>query len=151
MISDPEKKTLIYPHTSEDCRHEQYAFSRLDMLLVEGLKEIPLPKLILVDKERKILDLVSTESIRNVAAIVGPDDPASYSGLGIPVLHRDHIADIAAFIESPVRIFIQINSIERLGACRRSKCTDGKRQGTYCLPFQKPTLAYSGTIAAAMP
>ena len=100
MISDPEKKALIFPQTSQNSRHEQYAFSELDMLLVEGLKEIPLPKLILVDRERKILDLVKNASITNVAALVVPDDPTSYTGLCLPVLHRNHIGDIATFIES---------------------------------------------------
>ncbi len=100
MMSDPEKKALVTQQTDHSYHLEQHAFSGMDMLFVEGLKELPLPKLILVDRERKILDLISKASITNVAAIVVPDDPDSYSGLGIPILHRDQIHDISAFIES---------------------------------------------------
>ena len=99
MISDPEKKALIFPQTRPDFRHERYLFSGLDMLLVEGLKELPLPKLVLVDRERNILELISNDSVTNVAALVVPDDPALYTGFNMPVFHRDHIAALAAFIE----------------------------------------------------
>jgi molybdopterin-guanine dinucleotide biosynthesis protein MobB len=100
MISDPEKKALITQERGLFSHLEQHAFSEMDMLLVEGLKEIALPKLLLVDKERKILDLLSNGSVTNVAALVVPDEPSSYQGFGIPVLHRDQTAVIAAFIES---------------------------------------------------
>ena len=100
MISDPDKKALVTQQTGPFFHLEQQAFSGLDMLFVEGLKELPLPKIILVDRERKILDLVGTASITNVAALIVADDKALDSGFGIPVLHRDHINDIASFIES---------------------------------------------------
>ena len=94
MISDPDKKALVTQQTGPFFHLEQQAFSGLDMLFVEGLKELPLPKIILVDRERKILDLVGTASITNVAALIVADDKALDSGFGIPVLHRDHINDM---------------------------------------------------------
>ena len=100
MISDPEKKALVTQERALFSPIEQHAFSELDMLLVEGLKEIPVPKLLLVDKERKIIDLVSNGSITNVAALVVPDDPESYTASGIPVLHRNQTEAVAAFIAS---------------------------------------------------
>ena len=100
MISDPEKKAFITRQTNHFHLFEKNAFSEMDILLVEGLKEIPLQKLLLVDKERQILEQFRDGSITNVAALVVPDDPAFYTTFGIPVLHRDHISEIASFIET---------------------------------------------------
>ncbi len=104
MISDPEKKAFVTQEKAPFSNIERHAFSELDILLVEGLKEIPLPKLLLVDKERKIIDLLTNGSLTNVAALIVPDNPESYQvqstqHVTFPVLHRDNIADIAAFIE----------------------------------------------------
>ncbi|MBZ4220111.1 MAG: bifunctional molybdenum cofactor guanylyltransferase MobA/molybdopterin-guanine dinucleotide biosynthesis adaptor protein MobB [Chlorobium sp.] len=100
MISDPEKKALVTSHSTGTPLLERHAFSDHDMLIVEGLKELPLLKLLLVDRERRILDLVSNGSITNVAALVVPDDPASYPALGLPLFHRDSIGALAGFIET---------------------------------------------------
>jgi molybdenum cofactor guanylyltransferase len=100
MISDPEKKAVITGSGSASRLLEHLVFSDHDLLLVEGLKELPLPKLLLVDDERRILDLVSNGTITNVAALVVPDEPESYTAYGIPILHRDSIIDVAAFIET---------------------------------------------------
>ena len=100
MISDPEKKALVTTHTSNTPLLERHAFSDHDILIVEGLKELPLPKLLLVDRERRILDLVSNGSITNVVALVVPDDPASYPAFGVPLFQRNNISAIAEFIEN---------------------------------------------------
>jgi molybdopterin-guanine dinucleotide biosynthesis protein A len=100
MISDPEKKALVTGHGTDSPWLERYAFSDHDLLIVEGLKELPLPKLLLVDREHRILDLVSNGSVTNVAALVVPDDPGSYPSFGIPLFQRDSIGVIAGFIET---------------------------------------------------
>lgn len=100
MISDPEKKAFITRQNSPFFLLERNAFSDLDILLVEGLKEMPMPKLLMVDRDRRILDHVGNGSVTNVAALIVPDDPASYSASGIPVLQRDAVDDIAAFVET---------------------------------------------------
>jgi molybdopterin-guanine dinucleotide biosynthesis protein A len=79
---------------------ERYAFSDHDLLLVEGLKELPIQKLLLADAERRILDFLRDGSVTNVAALVVPDDPASYTVFCMPVLSLDSVGDIAVFIES---------------------------------------------------
>ena len=99
MISDPEKDAVISARTSASQRFEKLVFADADLLVVEGLKELPIPKLVVVDGERRILDLVRNKNVINVAALVVPDDPAMYEEFDIPVLHRDSVADIAAFIE----------------------------------------------------
>jgi molybdenum cofactor guanylyltransferase len=100
MISDPEKKAIISRHTDTPNLLERQAFSAHDMLFVEGLKELPLPKLLLVDRERRILDILRDGPVSNVLALVAPDDPAGYAGQGVPVFHRDDITAIASFIET---------------------------------------------------
>jgi molybdenum cofactor guanylyltransferase len=100
MISDPETKAVITGYGLSSRLLEQHVFADADLLFVEGLKELPLPKLLVVDADHWILDLFSKGTITNVAALVVPDDPASYSAFSIPVLHRDSISDVAAFIET---------------------------------------------------
>ncbi|NTV06255.1 MAG: bifunctional molybdenum cofactor guanylyltransferase MobA/molybdopterin-guanine dinucleotide biosynthesis adaptor protein MobB [Chlorobiaceae bacterium] len=100
MISDPEKKALVTRPDSCTPLLERHAFSNHDLLIVEGLKELPLPKLLLVDRERRILDLLSNGRISNVAALVVPDDPVSYAPSSIPVLQRDCTGEIAVFVEN---------------------------------------------------
>lgn len=100
MISDPEKKAVVTRHSPTSQLLERHVFADADLLLVEGLKELPLPKLLVVDAERRIVELVSNGTLANVIALVVPDDPASYASFGIPTLQRDSVSDIASFIES---------------------------------------------------
>ena len=100
MISDPEKKAVVTRHSATSPQLERHVFADADLLLVEGLKELPLPKLLVVDAERRIVELVSNGTLANVIALVVPDDPASYASFGIPVLQRDSVSAIASFIES---------------------------------------------------
>ncbi|MBM3162872.1 MAG: bifunctional molybdenum cofactor guanylyltransferase MobA/molybdopterin-guanine dinucleotide biosynthesis adaptor protein MobB [Chlorobi bacterium] len=101
MISDPEKKAVI-SGTGNRQISERMVFLDCDMLLVEGLKELPLPKLLMLDRERKILDLLDAGSIPQPVALVstcqetGPIE----SRYNLPVFHRDDIDTITAFIES---------------------------------------------------
>ncbi|MEI6758130.1 MAG: bifunctional molybdenum cofactor guanylyltransferase MobA/molybdopterin-guanine dinucleotide biosynthesis adaptor protein MobB [Chlorobium sp.] len=101
MISDTEKKALITSHGLVSSQLERLAFSDFDLLFVEGLKEIPLPKLLLVDHpDRRIIELVRNGTVTNVAALVVPDDLDLYREFGVPVFHRDRVAEIAAYIET---------------------------------------------------
>ncbi len=100
MISDPEKKAIITNDSTPSPGMARYAFADHDLLLVEGLKELPLPKLLLVDGERKILDLLSNGRVSNVAALVVPDTPAFYADYNLPVLARNSISDVTEFIET---------------------------------------------------
>ena len=101
MISEPEKKAIVTaPRLSGTPFLERYAFSDHDLLIVEGLKELPLLKLLLVDREHRILDLVRDGSLSNVAAFVVLDDQGSYPSFARPLFHRDNISAIAEFIEN---------------------------------------------------
>jgi len=100
MISDPETKAVITDSGSASRWLEQQVFSEHDLLVVEGLKELPLPKLLLVDADRRILDLVRNGTVTNVAALVVSDEPESYAAFGIPILNRESISEVSAFIET---------------------------------------------------
>lgn len=101
MISDPEKKAVI-AGTGNRQISERMVFLDCDLLLVEGLKELPLPKLLMVDRERKILDLLDAGAIPQPVALVSTDQEAKpiANRHNLPVFHRDDIDTITAFIES---------------------------------------------------
>ena len=100
MISDPHQHALIADGPPDPLK-VQSALDHLDMLLVEGLKEIPLPKIILAGPDEKILDLMQQGIVSNVKAIVVVDHTMQdrYRTFGLPVFHRDNISALAAFIE----------------------------------------------------
>jgi molybdopterin-guanine dinucleotide biosynthesis protein MobB len=100
MIADPEKQAIITDHRSGSSQLERQAFSDSDLLFVEGLKELPLQKLILVDTDRRILELIRNGMLTSVAALIVPDDPGSYAAFGMPVYQRDSVREIAGFIET---------------------------------------------------
>ncbi|NTW62531.1 MAG: bifunctional molybdenum cofactor guanylyltransferase MobA/molybdopterin-guanine dinucleotide biosynthesis adaptor protein MobB, partial [Chlorobiaceae bacterium] len=99
MIADPAKKAVIIDNGTSQLRERQI-FLDLDLLLVEGLKELPLPKIVMLDRDRKILDLFENGSITNVAALVKNDHQALDKQYGIPVFHRNDTDGISLFIES---------------------------------------------------
>ncbi|TCD47725.1 bifunctional molybdenum cofactor guanylyltransferase MobA/molybdopterin-guanine dinucleotide biosynthesis adaptor protein MobB [Chlorobium sp. N1] len=102
MVSGPDKKAAISHAPPEPMEFERFAFRSCDMLIVEGLKELPIPKIVLVDSGRKILRLIEEGSVGEVLALAVPDDPSSYRTPfleGVPVLHRDDTRAVADFVE----------------------------------------------------
>ena len=97
VLSDPEKHALIGLGDPGSLML-QTGLLHVDFLLVEGLKELPLPKLVLVDRDRKILDLIEKKAVTNVAALVAEDPEAVPPHQNLPVLQRDDIQGIAGFI-----------------------------------------------------
>jgi molybdopterin-guanine dinucleotide biosynthesis protein MobB len=100
MISDPEQKAVI-SGTGGSTLRERRVFLECDLLLVEGLKELPLPKLLMVDREKKILGHLEAGSIPEVVALVETEpETVACRRFGLPVFHRDDINTITAFVES---------------------------------------------------
>ncbi len=100
MIADPRQHAFIANGVA-DPLVVRSALDHLDMLLVEGLKELPLPKIILAGPDDTLLELMKKSIVSNVKAIVVHDHARKEQCLsfGLPVFHRDSISDIAAFIE----------------------------------------------------
>ncbi|HWQ26219.1 MAG TPA: bifunctional molybdenum cofactor guanylyltransferase MobA/molybdopterin-guanine dinucleotide biosynthesis adaptor protein MobB [Chlorobaculum sp.] len=102
MISDPVKEAVISDGPGS-LSNTTILFSR-DMLFIEGLKELPIPKLILVDAERSILPLIENGTVSRVLALVHDGRAEGLEIFGMPLFCRDDVAGIAAFVE---RCFVQ--------------------------------------------
>ena len=97
MIADPEKEALI--SSGSGSISQSHATLGCDILFIEGLKELPTAKLLLVDAGCAILPLLEEGVVRNVIALVHENHPSGLERFGLPVFHRDEVAGIASFIE----------------------------------------------------
>lgn len=97
MLSDPEKHALI-GLGAQDPLLMQASLLHVDFLIIEGLKELSMPKMVVVDRDFKILELLENKAITNVAALVTPDPAAIPDTFGFPVFQRDSTEEIAGFI-----------------------------------------------------
>lgn len=98
MIADPEKEAFISGNPGGIS--PAIAFESCDLLLIEGLKELPIPKLIVVDAGRDILPLVESGNVNEVLALVHDGSSAGLERFGLPCFHRDDTDSIARFIET---------------------------------------------------
>ncbi len=98
MLSDPEKHALI-GLGSPDPLMFQTGLLHVDFLIVEGLKELPLPKLLLVDRDLKILDLLKKKAVTNVLALIAENPASIPDTCRLPLFQRDNTEAIAGFIE----------------------------------------------------
>jgi molybdenum cofactor guanylyltransferase len=97
MIADPEKEALV--SSGSGSITQSSATLACDILFIEGLKELPTAKLLLVDAGGVILPLLDEGVVRNVIALVHEDHPTGLERFGLPVFHRDEVDGIASFIE----------------------------------------------------
>ncbi len=73
-----------------------------DMVLIEGMKYAPVPKLVVLDAGGEALRQVESGAITNVVAFVG-GQPATDVLAGRPCFDRDQIERIAQFVEAHMR------------------------------------------------
>jgi molybdopterin-guanine dinucleotide biosynthesis protein A len=97
MISDPEKEALIA--TGSGSLSSTTALLSADMLFIEGLKELPIPKLLFVDAGRLILPTLAEGAVRNVVALVHDGHAEGLADYGLPLLNRDDTDAVTGFIE----------------------------------------------------
>lgn len=96
MISDREKEAVISSGTG---RLDTAAISLCaDLLFIEGLKELPVPKLLLIDTSHDLLPLLEQEKIPEVLALVHSGNAAGLDRFGLPLFERNDIAGICTFI-----------------------------------------------------
>lgn len=139
MVSDPVKKAVITGTGSREIS-ESRIFRACDLLIVEGLKELALPKLLMIDRERKILDLLAGGTIPEVIALV---ETGEHSGSpdrwhDLPVFHRDDVETVTAFIESRLArktaetplcgLILAGGRSSRMGADKALLCYHGENQ-----------------------
>ena len=97
MIADPEKEALI--SGSGGIRPES-ALLPFDLLFIEGLKELPIPKVLMVDTAGAIISHLESGTVRNVIALVHGGNGSGLERFGLPLFHRDDIGSITTFLES---------------------------------------------------
>ena len=96
LISDREKEALI----SQGTGRLDIAGSTLaaDLLFIEGLKELPTPKLLMIDARREILPPLEAGAIPQALALVHDGDARELERFGLPCFGRDDIESISAFV-----------------------------------------------------
>jgi len=96
MIADPEKEALISDTPGNISGST--VLDSCDILFIEGLKELPIPKILVVDTTHAILPLLEKSVIGNVLALVHDGHAVGLERFGLPCFHRDDIGAIAEFV-----------------------------------------------------
>ncbi|PCJ62378.1 MAG: bifunctional molybdenum cofactor guanylyltransferase MobA/molybdopterin-guanine dinucleotide biosynthesis adaptor protein MobB [Planctomycetota bacterium] len=96
-INNADTEALISSNPKNKYFQSQY-FQDCEWAFIEGYKNSKIPKILLVDKENKILDDFKNNQLSNVTAIVGQDE--SISNINeLPYFQRDKIDEIISFIK----------------------------------------------------
>lgn len=97
LIADSEKEALI----SRGSDRLDIADSVLsaDLLFIEGLKELPVPKLLIVDRDRAVLPMLESDAIPQVLALVHDGHSDELEQFDLPIFHRDDLPAISNFVE----------------------------------------------------
>ena len=97
LIADSEKEALI----SRGSDRLDIAGSVLsaDLLFIEGLKELPVPKLLMVDRDRAVLPMLESDAIPQVLALVHDGHSDELEPFDLPLFHRDDLPAISNFVE----------------------------------------------------
>lgn len=83
---------------------------KVDLIMVEGYKELPIPKWVLLDsvnenKEYRIPDFVkNADIVGHIVGFIVPAAPLKVADTNLPVYHRDNIVDIESAIDLMMRI-----------------------------------------------
>ncbi|HHE31834.1 MAG TPA: bifunctional molybdenum cofactor guanylyltransferase MobA/molybdopterin-guanine dinucleotide biosynthesis adaptor protein MobB [Chlorobaculum parvum] len=101
LIADREKEALI----SQGSDRRDIAGSTLsaDLLFIEGLKELPIPKLLMVDRQRAVLPMLENDAIPQVLALVHDGNASGLERFSLPLFHRNDLPAIGIFVEKRFR------------------------------------------------
>lgn len=69
-------------------------FTDMDIVFVEGYKNSSIPKFILIDKEKTILEDLKNSQFQNVIGLIGKEDILEYPSQNVPYFHRDDLDSI---------------------------------------------------------
>ena len=96
FINHGHESAFLDNRESDKYRQPQN-FSEFDMVFVEGYKESAMPKILVLDNDKKILEEYKAGRITNVLAVVGADAKLD---LNVPYFQRDQIQQIEEFINN---------------------------------------------------
>lgn len=71
-----------------------------DLVLVEGFKKSLIDKIVVIDQNKKILEMYQSGVLENVVAFVGQEEAIAGLPAHVPYFHRDSIDSIAEFVLS---------------------------------------------------
>jgi len=97
LIADREKEALI--SRGADRLDVTGSVLSADLLFIEGLKELPVPKLLMVDRDRAVLPMLENGAIPQVLALVHDGDLDGLEQFDLPLFHRDDLPAISNFVE----------------------------------------------------
>jgi molybdopterin-guanine dinucleotide biosynthesis protein A len=77
-----------------------HIMSNFDFVFIEGYKNFPIPKIVLIDENNEIIEKIKDKSLENIIAFVGISKsiPDLITNLELPYFHRDNISEIKEFI-----------------------------------------------------
>jgi molybdopterin-guanine dinucleotide biosynthesis protein A len=96
VINDHEKSAVV--SDAHDPGRYHSLFRDLDLLLVEGYKDLQIPKIIMLDEDLSILERIPVSGDHQQIAYTGPWDKAPLA-LNRPYFHRDDVNAIFYFIK----------------------------------------------------
>lgn len=104
LISSPDQSALLSAETFDFVRQRSMV-SGCELLLVEGHKDIPGRRILLIDRCARVLDAHRANCFDDVLAFVGSrENPAPHLlPHHVPYFHRDRIDAIADFVEESIK------------------------------------------------
>jgi len=94
LINDPNHAARIDYHNSKN-----QDLLDLDVVFVEGYKDLPIPKIVLVDEDQKILKEAENNRLTNIIGFVHNENSDLNDIQGIPSLVSNDIKGIAELVE----------------------------------------------------
>ncbi|TNJ38445.1 bifunctional molybdenum cofactor guanylyltransferase MobA/molybdopterin-guanine dinucleotide biosynthesis adaptor protein MobB [Chlorobaculum thiosulfatiphilum] len=96
LIADREKEAIV----SSGAGRIDFTGSTLaaDLFFIEGLKELPTPKLLLIDARREILPPLEAGAIPQALALVHDGNGDGLERFRLPLFHRDDLPAISSFV-----------------------------------------------------
>ncbi|HUV14674.1 MAG TPA: bifunctional molybdenum cofactor guanylyltransferase MobA/molybdopterin-guanine dinucleotide biosynthesis adaptor protein MobB [Acidobacteriota bacterium] len=105
FISSPDQAALLSAGTFDFVRQRSMV-SDCELLLVEGHKDIPGRRILLIDRSARVLEAHRVNGFDDVLAFVGPRENPAPDLLPhhVPYFHRDRIDAIADFVEELIKV-----------------------------------------------
>lgn len=101
LIADREKEALISRGT--DRLDVAGLTLSADLLFIEGLKELPVPKLLMIDRDRAVLPMLESGAIPQVLALVHNGHSEGLEQFDLPLFHWDDLLAISIFVKECFR------------------------------------------------
>lgn len=96
-ISDPVHAAFI-TRRHPSLPQMRNSFSVCDFVFIEGLKHSQIPKIVILDSDMKVIELIKNGEIENVLCLVGDEDTGRLFTGEMPFFSRDDTKGISEFI-----------------------------------------------------